>query len=426
MCSLRNPDAGNKTVYKFKIERKGYKKATCAYGSKTPLLIDGWNRENPEILSAKWNLEEAELKGWDENGDPTQLYVDMPVNDSSQKLYYKADTETTGTLYAKEAGEYWLEIKDSAGETRGKMRLVAQYPYEAADYYISRAKEISLDVGDYNASVSDQLFTYKDMIDKVQRIQTRYPQNLPLYFDGMGRYTVSETSERATDEEGYELSADFLRTDVVNELRRGIAEIRPVLEKNKYVPPVEPTVKPDVTPDKKDVSFTGSNVISREFAKKSFNLGIRSDSNGKVTYASSNKKVATVSASGKITMKSMGSTVITVRTAETSSFKAGIRKITVNLTPKKTSLSSVKSSKKKTLTIRWKKAKNISGYQIQYATSKNFKGAKTVKASAKAISGTAKKLKSKKTYYVRIRTFKKAYGKTVYSGWSKVKKAKVK
>ena len=158
--------AGNKTVYKFKIERKGYKKATCAYGSKTPLLIDGWNRENPEILSAKWNLEEAELKGWDENGDPTQLYVDMPVNDSSQKLYYKADTETTGTLYAKEAGEYWLEIKDSAGETRGKMRLVAQYPYEAADYYISRAKEISLDVGDYNASVSDQLFTYKDMIDK--------------------------------------------------------------------------------------------------------------------------------------------------------------------------------------------------------------------------------------------------------------------
>ena len=208
--------AGNKTVYKFKIERKGYKKATCAYGSKTPLLIDGWNRENPEILSAKWNLEEAELKGWDENGDPTQLYVDMPVNDSSQKLYYKADTETTGTLYAKEAGEYWLEIKDSAGETRGKMRLVAQYPYEAADYYISRAKEISLDVGDYNASVSDQLFTYKDMIDKVQRIQTRYPQNLPLYFDGMGRYTVSETSERATDEEGYELSADFLRTDVVN------------------------------------------------------------------------------------------------------------------------------------------------------------------------------------------------------------------
>ena len=156
--------AGNKTVYKFKIERKGYKKATCAYGSKTPLLIDGWNRENPEILSAKWNLEEAELKGWDENGDPTQLYVDMPVNDSSQKLYYKADTETTGTLYAKEAGEYWLEIKDSAGETRGKMRLVAQYPYEAADYYISRAKEISLDVGDYNASVSDQLFNYKNTI----------------------------------------------------------------------------------------------------------------------------------------------------------------------------------------------------------------------------------------------------------------------
>ena len=72
------------------------------------------------------------------------------------------------------------------------------------------------------------------------------------------------------------------------------------------------------------------------------------------------------------------------------------------------------------------KVKNISGYQIQFNTSKNFKGAKTVKASAKAASGTAGKLKSKKKYYVRIRTFKKAYGQTVYSSWSKVKQVKVK
>ncbi|MFR8616242.1 MAG: fibronectin type III domain-containing protein [Anaerostipes hadrus] len=40
----------------------------------------------------------------------------------------------------------------------------------------------------------------------------------------------------------------------------------------------------------------------------------------------------------------------------------------------------------------------------------------------KTTSYTIKKLKKKKTYYVRIRTYKKASGKTYYSGWSSVKK----
>ncbi len=39
---------------------------------------------------------------------------------------------------------------------------------------------------------------------------------------------------------------------------------------------------------------------------------------------------------------------------------------------------------------------------------------------------TAKKLKTKKTYYVRIRTYKTVNGKNYYSAWSGVKKAKTK
>jgi len=35
-------------------------------------------------------------------------------------------------------------------------------------------------------------------------------------------------------------------------------------------------------------------------------------------------------------------------------------------------------------------------------------------------------LKSGKTYYVRVRTFKKVKGSYIYSNWSKVKKVKVK
>ena len=95
---------------------------------------------------------------------------------------------------------------------------------------------------------------------------------------------------------------------------------------------------------------------------------------------------------------------------------------------KTTKLKSVKNAKGKKMTIKWVKNTAGNGYQIQYSTSKKFaKGNKTKTISKnKTTSYTSKKLKKKKTYYVRIRTSKKVSGKTYYSGWSSVKKVKIK
>lgn len=95
---------------------------------------------------------------------------------------------------------------------------------------------------------------------------------------------------------------------------------------------------------------------------------------------------------------------------------------------KTTKLKSVKNAKGKKMTIKWAKNTAGNGYQIQYSTSKKFaKGNKTKTISKnKTTSYTIKKLKKKKTYYVRIRTYKKVSGKTYYSGWSSVKKVKIK
>lgn len=75
-----------------------------------------------------------------------------------------------------------------------------------------------------------------------------------------------------------------------------------------------------------------------------------------------------------------------------------------------------------TITIKWKKKSNITGYQIQYSTNSKFKkGNKSIKIkNAKTISKKITKLKAAKKYYVRIRTYK---GKK-YSKWSKVKSIK--
>ena len=98
------------------------------------------------------------------------------------------------------------------------------------------------------------------------------------------------------------------------------------------------------------------------------------------------------------------------------------------IVPKGTAISKITSGKK-SLTIKWKKQTvETSGYQIQYATNKGFtKGKKliTVKGN-KTASKKIKKLKAKRTYYVRIRTYKTVGGHKYCSSWSKVKKVKTK
>lgn len=109
----------------------------------------------------------------------------------------------------------------------------------------------------------------------------------------------------------------------------------------------------------------------------------------------------------------------------------GTKELTFEIVPKGTKLTA-KSGQKKAFTVKWKKQKKqISGYQIQYGTKKNFSKAKTVTVKSK--NTTKKKITgcaAKKTYYVRIRTYKnvKINGKTrkIVSSWSKTVKVKTK
>ena len=95
--------------------------------------------------------------------------------------------------------------------------------------------------------------------------------------------------------------------------------------------------------------------------------------------------------------------------------------------PKSAKLKKVKAAKK-AVSVEWKKVSGVKGYQIQVATDKKFKKNKktaTVKKQ-KTTKVTIKKLKAKKKYYVRMRTYKTVNGKKVYSAWSKVKTVKTK
>lgn len=90
-------------------------------------------------------------------------------------------------------------------------------------------------------------------------------------------------------------------------------------------------------------------------------------------------------------------------------------------------LKAVKNVKGKKAKVTWKKVADATGYQVYYSTSKQFKGAKkTTVKKGKTVTKTLTKLKKGKTYYVKVRAYKKVGKKTQYSAWSNVKKVKIK
>lgn len=117
----------------------------------------------------------------------------------------------------------------------------------------------------------------------------------------------------------------------------------------------------------------------------------------------------------------------TVKITGLGTHYTGTAKKTFRIIPKGTSISKLKK-KSKGFTVKWKKqATQTTGYQIQYSTSSKFKSAKTKTIKkVKTTSTSISKLKKKKTYYVRIRTYRTVSGVKYYSAWSKVKKVKTK
>lgn len=94
---------------------------------------------------------------------------------------------------------------------------------------------------------------------------------------------------------------------------------------------------------------------------------------------------------------------------------------------KKISLKKVKSFKKKTLQVNWKKVSAADGYIIQYSAKSNFKGAKSVSVKKGNItSKTIKKARSPKKYFVRIKAYRVMDGKKVYTSFSTKKSVLVK
>ena len=156
---------------------------------------------------------------------------------------------------------------------------------------------------------------------------------------------------------------------------------------------------------KKKYTYNGKKQTPSVTVKDSKGKELKVNADYKVKLPSGRKNVGTYEV--KITFK--------------GSKYSGSKTLSYTINPKSTKLSKV-SAKKKGFEAKWKKqSTQTKGYQIQYSTDSKFKsGNKTVTVNKNSTTKkTISKLKAKKKYYVRIRTYKTVGKQKYYSDWSK-------
>ena len=179
---------------------------------------------------------------------------------------------------------------------------------------------------------------------------------------------------------------------------------------------------------KKNIGLTCKKVFTKKYGDKAFSLQAKAVKGAKITYKTSDKKVAVVDKKGKVTIKGTGIATITVK-ATASGYNAKTLKVTVKVSPSKASAPSLKTLRGRKLKVSWKRDGRATGYQVQYCTSRAFKkGVKTITISKnKTVTKTIPKLTKGKRYYVRVRAYKsvKVNKKTqkLYGAWSSVKRS---
>ena len=151
-------------------------------------------------------------------------------------------------------------------------------------------------------------------------------------------------------------------------------------------------------------TYTGS-YIKPAVVVKNGSTKLKSGTHYTLTYAN-NKNVGTAT----VTIKGKGNFT-------------GTKTVKFNIVPKKATISSVKSTAKKTAQVKWGKVTGAGGYKIQFCRTSSFKsGVITVTASSALNSITTNKLVSGRKYYVRVC----AYKGSNQGAWSSLKTVTIK
>lgn len=127
---------------------------------------------------------------------------------------------------------------------------------------------------------------------------------------------------------------------------------------------------------------------------------------------------------GPIELTDSGTYIVTATTSGAGMVSSAYEIFPVRIAGGSVRISSAENVSGKKIKIKLKPSANYTGYEVSYASKADFSNQKSVRIKSRAavISG----LKKGKTYYIRVRGYKKdAYGSYYYTPYAKVKKLTV-
>lgn len=316
----------------------------------------------------------------------------------------------------------------------GSTEYTSAIPTKAGTYII---KAVVAETNEYYGGVATCKFTITDKYSSSQPVTKKSLNNLVLMMsgwhvgdrpsspvltgnDGKGKvtYTYSKVgsnkySNTVPSNEGkYVIKAYVAETE---DYYAGTATC--VFEINK-----KPVVKKAQT-----ITTTAAN-YTLVYGGKPGTIKAKTNGNGKISYKSSNNNIVSIDKTGKMIVKNTGKVTVFIYAAETTTYKAATKKITVVVKPKIQVIKGIKSQKKSSIYVKYVKDTKASGYEIQTALDSKFKksvNTYTIKKNSK-YSVTLTKKRTGKIYYVRVRSYKIVGSQKIYGSYSGIKKIKVK
>ena len=232
--------------------------------------------------------------------------------------------------------------------------------------------------------------------------------------------------------EDYEVSyTDNVKGGEATAIVKGIGDYSGTIEKNFKITPADQSIEMTVAAQERDLA-NGSRTTGSNKCTLKLGFGME-DADLNLSYATSDKSVATVDGNGVITYQGVGECTITVTAKATDSCKEATLPITVKVgypgTPTFTP-SVTKNTAKKAFVVTSSTVRGADGFEVQYSIRSDFWRATTKDFSntgSKLLRQTCKTVHSNRTYYVRVRAYQIVDGEKVYSkDWSPVKTVKTK
>ncbi|MDO4556446.1 MAG: Ig-like domain-containing protein, partial [Lachnospiraceae bacterium] len=207
-----------------------------------------------------------------------------------------------------------------------------------------------------------------------------------------------------------------------NNINAGEAKVQ-ITGKNNYFG----TISKSFTIKKAEQKITAP-AVEKAIKSSPFQFRASTNGGGALTFSSSNKKIATVTKGGRVTVKAYGKTNITIKAAANANYNSASIKTSVSVVPQKAVITGSSLKSKKIWNLKWKVDKTVTGYQLCLSENKSFKGTKKSDVLQKTISRkkagkiSIGALQRKKNYYIRIRAYKTVGKKKYYGSWSKIKR----